>query len=197
MIRSLDGLLAAVIGGLAVAAVSASFGPKIIGLIIVISIFAVLLLHLVSYFRNRVRVKIIKQHFGNLPYSIKFEALNLGEKPNSLEENIYLKCLLPTIRKWKFRNGQPYKCVFYLKSNDRLLEPHKPKIFIASTKSDNQSLLFSWFRKYEFRPSRGIYSTIFVRNALDNGIPYWQYRIERTLYRLFRIVRDTKQVTVE
>jgi hypothetical protein len=197
MIKSFNGLIFALVGGLSIAVVSTSFGPKIIGLIIFILIIFAILLHVVVYLRNRIRIKIIKQNLFNTPYSIKFEAINLSERPNSLGEKIYFKSLLPNIRKGKLKNGEPYKCSFYLKDIDRLLEPHKPKIFTAYTKSDNPRLPFSWFRKYEFRPSRGIYSTVFVRNALDNGIPYWQYRIERSLYRLFRIVLDTKEVTTE
>jgi len=197
MIKSFNGLIFALVSGLAIAVISSSFGTKIIGLIIFVLIILAILLYVLVYLRNRIKIKIIKQNFFNPPYSIKFEALNLGEKPNSLEDKIYFKCLLPTIRKGKLKNGEPYECLFYLKDTDRFLEPHKPKIFTAYTKSSNQRLPFSWFRKYEFRPSRGIYSTVFVRNALDNGIPYWQYRIERSLYRLFRIVRDTKEATTE
>ena len=197
MIKSFNGLIFALVVGLSIAVVSSSFGPKIIGLIIFILIIIAILLHVVVYLRNRIRIKIIKQNFFNTPYFIKFEAINLSERPNSLEEKVYFKSLLPNIRKGKLKNGEPYKCSFYLKDIDRMLEPHKPKIFTAYTKSDNPRLPFSWFRKYEFRPSRGIYSTVFVRNALDNGIPYWQYRIERSLYRLFRIVRDTKEVSTE
>lgn len=197
MIKSFNGLVIALVSGLAIVVISSGFGPKIIGLIIFILIILAILLHVLVYLRNRIKIKIIKQNFFNQPYSIKFEALNLGEKPNSLGNKIYFKCLLPTIKKGKLINGEPYKFFFYLKDADRFLEPHKPKIFTAYTEDINQRLPFSWFRKYEFRPSRGIYSNVFVRNALDNGIPYWQYKIERTLYRLFRIVRDTKEVSAE
>lgn len=197
MIKSLNGYLVTIISGFTIAGITGSFGLVKIGIVIAICVLAFLFLNVVIYFRNRIRIKIIKQNFADLPYSIIFEALNLGEKTNSLEDKIYFKCLLPTVRKWKFRNGQSFKCVFWLKSSDRSLEPHKPKKFTAITNSDNQGLLFSWFRKYEFKPSRGMYSHVFVRNALDNGISYWRYLIERSFYRLFRIVRDTKEVSFE
>ena len=192
MLKNLNGYLVTIISGLTLAGITGSFGSIEIGLVIGIFILVVLLLNIVMRFRNRIRIKIIKQNFADLPYSIIFEALNLGDKTNSLDDEIYFKCLLPNVRNWLFRNGQSFKCVFRLKQNDRSLEPHKPMKFTAITNSDNQSLLFSWFRKYEFRPSRGMYSAIFVRNASDNGISYWRYLIERTFYRLFRIVKDTK-----
>jgi hypothetical protein len=197
MIRSLNSFLLTVIGGLIVAAVSTKFNQKLVTYIICLGVFAFTLLHIITYFKNRIRIKIIKQNFFEAPYSVIFEALNLGEKPNSIEEKIYFKCLLPTVRRWWFRNGQPYKCEFYLKGTDRLLEPHNPKIFTAISKARLPNLMFSWFRKYQFRPSRGKYSTIFVRNAIDNGIPYWRYKLERTLYRLFRILWDKDKVIVE
>jgi hypothetical protein len=197
MIKSINGLIFASVGGLLIAVITSSFGPKIIGIIIFILIFIASLLHIFVYIRNRIKIKIIKQNFFNEPYFVKYEAINLGEKPNSLQEKVYLKSLLPNIDKGSLKNPEPYECTFHIKDIDRVLEPHKPKIFTAYTKSHNPRLPYSWFRKYQFRPSRGMYTTVFVRNALDNGIPYWRYIIERPLYRLFRIVRDTKEVTSE
>ncbi len=188
MIRSSNNFVLIVVGGLIVAVISTKFNQKLVTYFICLGVFLFISLHIITYFKNRIRIKIIKQNFSDAPYSVIFEALNIGEQPNSIEEKIYFKCLLPTVRKWWFRNGQPYKCEFYLKETDRLLEPHKTKVFTSISKFSQPRLTFSWFRKYQFRPSRGKYSNVFVRNALDNGIPYWRYKIERTLYRLFRIL---------
>lgn len=197
MLKSLNGYLVTIITGLTIAGITGSFGSVKIGLVIGIFVLAFLFLNVVMYFRNRIRIKIIKQNFADLPYTIIFEAQNLGDKTNSLDDKIYFKCLFPTERKWNSINGQSFKCVFRLKNSDRSLEPHKPIKFTAITNSDKQRLRFSWFRRYEFRPSHGMYSPVFVRNALDNGISYWRYLIERSFYRFFRIVRDTKEVSCE
>lgn len=186
MIRNFNSLFVAVIGGLVVAVISGQLAPSIVSYIIYAAIFLFLCVNLIGYFKNRIKINLIKQRFGNLPYSIIFEALNLGEKPNSLEKKIILKCLLPTIKNEGFLNGKRFQCFFYLDDNDRLLEPHRPKVFIATTNSDHSILMFSWYRKYEFRSSRGMHSVVFVRNALDNGILYWRYKVERFLFRLFR-----------
>jgi hypothetical protein len=94
-------------------------------------------------------------------------------------------------------HGESLKLVFQVKENDRILERHKSKIFTAYSKISNASLDFSWFRKYEFRPSRGMSTSMFVRNSLDNGIAFWKYRIERLLYRLLRVVNEKKEVITE
>lgn len=197
MIRNFNSLFVGVIGGLVVAAISSQLAPDIVAYIIYVAVFLFLFINLIGYFRNRIKISIIKQRFGDLPYSIIFEALNLGEKPNSLGKRIILKCLLPTIKSHGFLNGKRFHCIFYLQDDDRLLEPHKPKVFTATTNSDNSALLFSWFRKYEFRPSRGMYSVVYVRNALDNGISYWRYELERFLFRLFRKTKQIDSITVE
>ena len=165
MLTRLIGLIFALVGGLSIAVLSTNFGPKIIGLIIFGLIFFAILLHLFLSIRNRIKIKIIKQSFHESLYYVKFEALNLGEKPNSMQEKVYFECLLPSINKSTLRNGDPHKLVFLIRDNDRILEPHKPKILSAYTKATNHQLCFSWFRKYEFRPSRGMYTHIFVRNS--------------------------------
>jgi len=197
MIRNFNSLFVGVIGGLVVAVISSQLAPGIVAYIIYVAVFLFLFINLIGYFRNRMKISIIKQRFGDLPQSIIFEALNLGEKPNSLGKRIILKCLLPTIKSQGFLNGKRFHCIFYLQDDDRLLEPHRPKVFTATTNSDNSALLFSWFRKYEFRPSRGMYSVVYVRNALDNGISYWRYKLERFLLRLFRKTKQIDSITNE
>ncbi len=197
MFKSLTGLIFSLIGGLSVAVLLDSFGPKIIGMIIFSLMFIAILLHLFRGLRNRIKIKIIKQSFHDPMPNIRFEAINLSEKPNSLQEKVYFKCLLPSIHKSSSLHGESFKLVFHVKENDRILEPHKSKIFTAYSKSSNTRLGFSWFRKYEFQPSRGMSTNIFVRNSLDNGIAFWKYRIERSLYRLFRVVNEKKEVITE
>ncbi len=196
MILNINNLIGSVIVGLVVAVISSQLDQNIVAYIIIAAVFLFLFLNLIGYFRNRIKISIIKQNFGDLPYSIIFEALNLGEKPNSLEKMVILKCLLPT-KSRGFLNGKRFHCIFYLQGNDRLLEPHKPKVFTATSKTDNSALLFSWFREYAFKPSRGMYSVAYVRNALDNGISYWRYILERVLFRLFRITKQIDSITVE
>lgn len=197
MIRNINSLFLSVIGSLVVAVISSQLAPDIIAYIIYTAVFIFLFVNLIGYFRKRIKISIIKQRFGDLPYNIIFEALNLGEKPNSLGKRIILKWLLPTIKRQGFLNGKRFHCIFYLRDDDRLLEPHRPKVFTATTNSDNSALLFSWFRQYEFRPSRGMYSVVYVRNALDEGIPYWRYKLERLLFRLFRKTKQIDSITVE
>lgn len=194
--KSLESLLLGVVGGLIVSEIIRQYEP-LIGYIIYAGILLLLGLNIFIYFKNRVKIKIIKQNLAQLPYNIKFEAVNLGDTPNSLEEKVVFKCLLPNIKNHKFPNGQKYKCEFRIKRSDRLLEPHKPKIITATTNSNNPHLIYSWFRKYIFIPSKGMYSIIFARNALDNGISRWRYRYERFLYRLFNMLNQTDSVEVE
>ena len=194
MFKSVTGLIFSLIGGLSVAVLLDSFEPKIIGLIIFSLMFIAILLHLFLGFRNRIKIRIIKQSFHEPMPHVRFEALNLSEKPNSLQEKVYIKCLLPSIHKSTLPHGDPLNLTFHVKENDRILEPHKAKIFTAYSKISNNRLGFSWFRQYEFRPSRGMSTSIYVRNALDNGIPFWRYEIERSLYRIFRVVNEKKEV---
>lgn len=194
--KNLENLVVGVIGGLIVSEIIRQYEP-LIGYIIYAGIFILLFIIIFIHLKNRINIKIIKQNFAQLPYSIKFEAVNLRDTPNSLGEKIVFECLLPKIKTSKFPNGQKYNCEFRINSSDRLLESHKPKIITASTNSDNQRLIYSWFRKYIFISSKGMYSIIFVRNALDNGISRWRYRYERSLYRIFNIIKQVNSIEVD
>ncbi len=136
--KNLENLLLSVIGGLIVCEIIRQYEP-LVGYMIYAGILILLSINIIIYFKNRINIKIIKQNFTQHPYSIKFEATNLADTPNSLAEKIIFKCLLPGIKNSKFPNGQKYNCEFRINSPDRLLEPHKPKIITASAHSDNQS----------------------------------------------------------
>lgn len=108
MIKSFNGLIFVLVGGLFIAVITSSFGPKRIGIIIFILIVIASLLHVFVYIRTRIKIKIIKQNFFNEPYFLKYEAINLGEKPNSLQEKVYFKSLLPNIEKGRSKNSEPF-----------------------------------------------------------------------------------------
>jgi hypothetical protein len=130
---------------------------------------------------KKVKIKIVNRNLTRTPYTLTFEAVNLGDSINSLEENITLSCLFPSGK--SFCHGQKYKCDFTIAPNDRSLEPHKPKTIIA-TSSSTEFLVYSWFQKYTFKPSKGCYSFVYMRNAMDGEMFVWRYRIEKFLFRI-------------
>ena len=194
--KNFENLIMGIIGGLIVSEIIRQYEPKI-AYIVYVCIFIFLFINFYIYWKNRIKIKFIRQNFNNRPYFLQFEAVNLGEKRNSLSEYIDLQCFLPAYPNKKIPNGINFKCKFNIPQEQRLLEPHKPVTIIASCDSDNQRLLFSWFRKYTFKPAKGMYTVKYVRNASDNGISKWRYEIEVFLYRWFKIVKTEDTFEVE
>jgi hypothetical protein len=194
MIKSFETLCFTVIAGLCIVVITSQFGLRIIAYIVFLSLIVLIIISLIGYYRNRTRIRMIRQHIFDPPYWLKFEAMNLGDKSLSMERKITLKCLLTGSRKQGFLYGKRFQCDFYVDDTERILEPHRPRKFTGRTTCRNQRLPFSWFRKYEFRPTRGMNCKVFVRNAHDNGIPCWKYKYERLLYRLFNIVKRTRSI---
>ena len=143
------------------------------------------------WLQKKVQIKITRQNFGKLPYIIEFVAKNMGNNPNSIEKKIVLKCLIASKRRREVLHGYNCKCEFHLQGNDTLLEPLKPKHFIATINSANPQLLASHFRKYRFRITTGMYTMIYIASPLGKAIPYWKYIIGRSIYRVFRRVTFT------
>jgi hypothetical protein len=195
--KTIETLILGIVIGLAVSEIVRQYEPMI-GYIIYVGIPFLLLLNIYIYWKTRIVVKIIRQDFFQSPYSLQFEAINLGEKKNSLEEYIDLCCVVPTDVKKFPLYGIKHKCKFQIPLDQRLLEPHKPEKITATCDDVNtqSEILVSWFRKYTFKPSKGMYTIKYVRNV-DNGIPKWRYRFERFLYRGFRIINKNDYVEVE
>ena len=132
--------------------------------------------------RRRLRVRILSETYDvksepNMSIDLSFEAENLGEIPTSLDPQIYIKAL-------SGHDASPMKVDLEVKSTDRKLEPHHPKICSAYT-VDTAEYPFTWFRRYYFPISKGRKAVIRILNASNVEIGFTKYWWGYFMYRVF------------
>jgi hypothetical protein len=137
------------------------------------------LIYWIDRFRNRTRVKI--QQFSEAIASptepqIRFEGINLGVQPTSLEPIVILNAL--TLKREPKSVTLRVTC-----PDDRSLPPHVPKRFIAATGPDDLSSLF--YKTYAFVPTRGRKVRVRVRDAGGVVLIAPKFLLERILFRRF------------
>lgn len=184
MIKNLNTILISVIGSLIVAKIQ----PGIIIYVIVAAFIILILLNTFFGSRDRVRIRSVKQNLFNLPYSLKFEAENISDRPNSLKKTINLSCLVILTKNKAILFGENFKYTFAIKGNDRTLEPHKSKIFEAITNEQDPQLFVSKFRKFTIYPTRGRKEFIYSVGPSDRDTNYFRFYIKRFLYQFFKRV---------
>ena len=158
--------------------------------IIIISVGIVGICITLSYgFLKRNKIKIIKQNLIEFPYSIDFEAENMGNAINSLGGKILLDCLIMPISKIKKTKlcGEKCKHTFYLNNNDTSLEYHSPKKFTAIAEKEMQQLYYSNFRRYKFYSTNRINTHLYFIGATNKNVSFWEFYFKKFLYRFFKI----------
>ena len=190
MYKILNTLLVSIVGGLIVLEISNNFESVNIWPTILTVILIFIILNMVVYLRNRVKIKIIKQTFIDPPITLNFTAMNMGNYRNSLDKRIILKWLeipfAPT-----FPYGKKYKHVLSLNDFDNSLNSHETKEFKATIKG-NMPHFFSNFRHYRFTPNKGMHTHLYFigptkRDKTWENVSFVKFYFKYFLYRFFKV----------
>ncbi|MCP4744697.1 MAG: hypothetical protein GY874_00945 [Desulfobacteraceae bacterium] len=160
--------------------------------IIVISLLFIIyiLFNLNQYNKeNKIKIEINNENLMQKPYSIKFDATNLGNKKKVLKKSINFEGISPP--------REPQKAIFNIEENDLSLEPCKRKSFTAiidRTHRSDRILGFCWFQKYKFQTLQGGFANSIYKRHAGKTISRLEYTIDRFLFhrlnRIFRKFRD-------
>lgn len=134
--------------------------------------------------RRKIQVRVLRETYDpkvdpSSEVVLRFEVTNLGEKPTSLQPIITVTSLTPKAERKTFQLN--------VQEPDRLLPPHTPKTFNAKAVV-NAVYLFCWFKKYQFRITRGSGSIVRHRNAMNEEIGFGRYWFEYFLFRYLKVV---------
>ena len=132
--------------------------------------------------RVRIRVKILEEKFYNpsdTTAGLRAEVVNLGKEPTSLEPNIVMHGYTP--------KGQARRFVFEIRTPDRHLTSHAPKVIDAECRYE-AILPFLYFKSYRFVPTRGRPRRVFIRSAAGNELGTFRFLLELARFKVFRTV---------
>ena len=129
--------------------------------------------------RIRLRVRPLNHSFDTrrnptVDVELKFEAVNLGKSPTSLEP--YVFCSGFDIHR-KMQTAR-----LEISNEQRLLEPHCTQQFTATGVVD-ATYIFWLFKTYRICPTRGADRVIYTRSFPHNQISRLRYHLELMLYR--------------
>ncbi len=187
MIKNLNTILISIIGSLIIAKIQ----PNIVIYAIIIAILILVSINILFGSKDRVKIRMLKQAFFNLPYKVIFEAENISDQPNSLKNSVSMNCLTIPMKKTLFY-GERRTCTFNIKGNDRSIEPHKTKVFEAFTTENHKQLFVSKFRRFTIYPNRGRRVRIFSIGPSNREANCFRFYAERFLYQFFKRVPNNK-----
>jgi len=137
-------------------------------------------------------IRIMEDNPSHAPGNLRFEIENRSDTETSL---------VPLIQStyWYPKQGKYFKgrALYDVRDLDRHLPPFKPRIMSATARELPDGYLFSWFRKYTFRPTRGHKATICVRNVLLEPLGCFRCIFEETKFRITRKGKQYKSISVD
>jgi hypothetical protein len=121
--------------------------------------------------RVRIREDEPKTEVGGLV----FEVENVSDKMTSLHPTVTATFL--SIKR------EPYLVAFDVREGDRNLPPFTPKQFSASAREVQPQRFHSWFRTYNFSPTRGRTCRVRLKNASLETMRLWRFWGESLWFR--------------
>ena len=141
--------------------------------------------------RTRLRIKILNLGLtqpdpNNNKMRIQFEIENLGTKPTSIDNLVYVSGITPKCI--PNSTGKKHTFTYKLNNADRNLPPHDPRTFEAYANWDDR-MRFIWFIRITFTATRGRSKTIFIRSISNKRLNGLRYIYERYIkYGIFNKV---------
>jgi hypothetical protein len=136
-------------------------------------------------------VRIIEDDQDRDVGGLRFEIENQSKNAVSLQPHIKSTC-------WHFVDGSYRKAstVYDVRELDRTLPPFTPKLLSASSRYYPANFMFSWYRTYKFKPTRGPTTVVRIRNALLEPLSFWQYVKETINFRTRGEVTDSGSLNI-
>lgn len=134
--------------------------------------------------RSRVRIRLVDVKFleNTGRDRLCFELTNLGVLNTSVDERIEMTGIsLLAVNDKK-------ACHFFSAiTDDRLLEPHKPKLISFDSES-SESHAFFWYCRYRLNFTRGCSQSICVKNVKGDRISRFKLELERIKICIFGVI---------
>jgi hypothetical protein len=144
--------------------------------------------------RIRVSVEMLNEPFDldgvqRVSVAPTFEVENLGSRPTSLARDVKLKGYSGVGRK-------PFRAVLTIKLEQRTLQPCVPMEVTAANKVDS-TYVYTWYRTYTFRPTRGFRARVRVRSASCVPLGVVRFYFELARFRFTGWVYDEEKQDAE
>lgn len=141
--------------------------------------------------RPLLRVRIVEDDRGGPVGGLVFEIENASPIVTSLRPTVSSTFWYP--ERGQYRRG---KAIYDVREVDRELPPFKAKLLRASARSLPPAYGFSWFRVYEFHPSRGPRKQVRIRNADLGPLGVVRFKLELWRFRLTGRVNKAAPTTL-
>jgi hypothetical protein len=113
-----------------------------------------------------------------------FEIENLGARPTSLAREVKFKGYSPVERK-------PIRETLTIdRREQRTLQPCVPTEVTAANNKVAATYVFTWYRTYTFRPTRGFRARVRIRSASGVPLGLFRFYLELARFRLTNWVYD-------